>query len=71
MKLKFSDKYREQFKVFLEPILATACSHEGKKLKLSRSKFIRYAVIKLLIEKDYPLKDITNKFNDFYRVITT
>ena len=69
MKANFADKFRNDYKIYLEPLLATACMHEGKKLKLTRSKFIRYAVIRLLIEKGYPLKNITSKFNDFYKVI--
>ncbi len=71
MKAKYSDKFRESYGVYLEPILATACTHEGEKLKLTRSKFIRYAVIKMLIEKGYPLNTMSSKFNDFYRPVCT
>jgi hypothetical protein len=66
----FSDLIRKDYKGYMEPLLLTACDHEAEKLGITRSKFIRYAVIKLLIEKKYPLKDISNKFNDFYKGIT-
>jgi hypothetical protein len=33
------------------------------------TRFVRYAVIRLLIDKKYPLKSISNKFNEFYRGI--
>ena len=33
----------------------------------TRSKYIRYAVIRALIADGYPLKDITDKFNAFYK----
>jgi hypothetical protein len=67
----FSDLFRKDYKGYMEPLLLTACDHEANKLGITRSKFIRYAVIKLLIEKEYPLKSISNKFNAFYRGITT
>jgi len=71
MKANFTDKFRIGYKGFMEPLLLTACKHEGEKLGISRSKFLRYAAILLLIEKEYPLKTISNKFNDFYRAIRT
>ena len=61
-----SDILRSDFKIYLEPVLARACEHEGAKLKITRSKYIRYAVIRALIEDGYPLKNISNKFDDFY-----
>jgi len=67
MKLKWSDKIRNDYKIYLEPILATACKHEGEKKGITRSKYIRYCVIRCLIEDDYPLNKITDKFNPFYK----
>jgi hypothetical protein len=69
MKLNDSDKIRVSYNGFMEPCLLTACKHQGSKLKISRSKYIRYAVIKKLIEDGYPLNHISNKFNMFYQVV--
>ena len=71
VKANFTDLFRVQYKGYAEPLLLTAAEHQGKKLKkkISRSKYIRYAVINQLIRDGYPLKNITNKFNDFYRAI--
>ena len=72
MKANFSDKFRESFKVYLEPLLATGCKHQAGKTKCrTMSKYIRYSVINQLIRDGYPLKEISNKFNDFYRGMTT
>jgi len=71
MKANFTYKFRTDFRVYLEPLLATACKHEANKTKCrTMSKYIRYAVINQLIKDGYPLKDITNKFNAFYRGVT-
>ena len=69
MKANFTDKFRTDYKGYMEPVLLTACNHVAEKMGITRSKLIRYAVIKLLIEKEYPLKRISNKFNAFYRGI--
>jgi len=63
---KLSDKIRCDYKIYLEPILAYGCEHQGRKLKISRSKYIRYAVIRALIQDGYPLSRITGKFQKFY-----
>ena len=65
---EWSDKFRNDYKIYLEPLLATACKFEGKKLNITRSKYIRYCVLRCLIEDGYPLKDITNKFDKFYKI---
>jgi len=70
MKANFTDIFRNSYKIYIEPLLATACIHQGGKLKISRSKYIRYAVINQLIRDGYPLKSISNKFNAFYKGIT-
>ena len=69
MKANFSDTFRVDYKGYMEPILLHALNHEAGKIGITRSKLIRYAVIKLLIEKGFPLKSLSNKFNDFYRGI--
>ena len=67
MELEWSDKIRNDYKIYLEPLLSTACNHEGKKIGITRSKYIRYCVIRCLIKDGYPLNKITNKFNKFYK----
>jgi len=69
MKANFSDTFRVDYKGYMEPILLHALNHEAEKMGITRSKIIRYAAIKLLIEKEYPLMKLSNKFNDFYRGI--
>jgi len=66
MRLKWSDKLRCDYKIYLEPILANGCEHQGNKLGITRSKYIRYAVIRALIQDGYPLDKITDKFQKFY-----
>jgi len=59
---------REKYPVYLEPVLASAAEHIASKSKIrTRSKYIRYAVIRALIADGYPLKEVSSKFNDFYR----
>lgn len=71
MKAVFSDKIRIEYGVYLEPILSTASKHEGEKCGLSRSEYIRQALIEKLIRDDYPLSSITGKFNEFYKGMTS
>ena len=66
-----SDILRKDYKGYMEPILLSACNHEANKLNITRSKYIRYAVINQLINDKYPLKAISNKFNAFYKGITS
>lgn len=71
VKANFSDKIRVDFRVYLEPVLATASKHQASKTKCrTMSKYIRYAVINQLIQDGYPLKSITSKFNAFYKGFT-
>ena len=67
MRLRNSDKIRNDYKIYLEPILATACEHKGNNLNITRSKYIRYFVIRCLINDGYTLNKITDKFNKFYK----
>jgi hypothetical protein len=67
MKIKTSDSFRVDYKGYMEPILLTACEHQAKKCGAStRSKYIRYAVIRALIQDGYPLNKLSNKFEKFY-----
>jgi len=68
---KWSDKIRIQSKFFAEPILLTAAEHQGNKhvKKLSRSKYIRLALIEKLFRDEYPLSEISSKFNGFRRAM--
>lgn len=70
-KPNFSDLLRIKCESWLEPCLITACNCEAERMNITRSKFIRYAVIMMLINKGYPLKRISNKFNAFYNMVTT
>ena len=67
----YSDLSRRDYKGYMEPLLLTACDHVAGMMGITRSKFIRYAVINMLIKKEYPLKRMSNKFNAFYRGMTT
>lgn len=66
----YSDISRKDYKGYMEPVLITGCDHQSKKLKITRSKYIRYAVINQLIKDGFPLNKISNKFNAFYRGIS-
>lgn len=67
-KPNFSTVLRKDYKIFLEPLLATACGHMALKIGCrTRSKYIRYAVIRALISDGYPLKEVSNKFDTFYK----
>jgi hypothetical protein len=66
-KPSFSTALRKDYKIFLEPLLASACEHVALKIGCrTRSKYIRYAVIRALIMDGYPLKEVSNKFDAFY-----
>lgn len=67
--LQFDDKLRYAKKTFIENLLSTGCGVQGKKLRLSRSKYIRYAIINQLIRDKYPLSEFTDKFDPFYKVL--
>jgi len=62
----FSIVLRQDYKIYLEPLLATACKHIASKKGLTRSKYVRFAVINQLISDGYPLENIEyNKFGAF------
>lgn len=67
----YSDLLREEYKGFMEPILLTGCNHQSDKLGITRSKYIRYAVINQLIRDGFPLKAKSIKFNAFYMGISS
>jgi len=66
----YSDISRQNYKGYMEPVLLSGCVHQANKLKITRSKYIRYAVVNQLIRDGFPLKNISNKFNAFYRGMT-
>jgi hypothetical protein len=64
MKISWSDKITKDYRVYLEPILATACLHQSKKCGLrTMSKYIRRAVIRSLKDDGYPLDIVSSKFS--------
>lgn len=67
MKCKKSDILRTDFKIYLEPVLASACDHQALKEGCrTRSKYIRFAIIRALIQDGFPLKEVSKKFDIFY-----
>lgn len=63
-----SDVIREGYKGYMEPLLLQACEHQAKKCGArTRSKYIRYAVIRALILDGYPLNKLSKKFGAFYK----
>lgn len=68
MKANFSDVCRVDYKGYMEPILLTAANHEAEKRGITRSKYIRFAVINQLIHDRYPLNKVSDKFNKFIEI---
>ena len=63
MKLCWSDKVRSDYRVYLEPVLATAASHMAERVGCrTRSRYLRRAVIIALIRDGYPLGAVSGKF---------
>lgn len=59
------DRLREDYPVYLEPILARACSEMAVKLKLrTRSRYLRRATVLALLHDGYPLNAVTDKFRN-------
>ena len=70
MRLNFNDRIRIDYKGYMEPLLLSACQHMANKIGCkTRSKYIRYAVIRALIIDKYPLNKISKKFDSFYNYI--
>jgi len=67
MRLEWSDKIRKDYKIYLEPLIASACDFKGKQKGLTRSKYIRECVIRCLIVDGYPLNKVSDKFNNYYK----
>jgi hypothetical protein len=60
---KWSDKIRKDYRVYLEPVLATACAHQAEKIGVrTMSRYIRRAVVFMLKADGYPLDMVTEKF---------
>lgn len=63
MLLTNSDMIRKDYRVYLEPVLATACSHQAMKVGVrTMSRYIRRAVVYMLKMDGYPLDSVTRKF---------
>jgi len=61
-----TDLVRLDYKVFLEPVLARGCEAMAKNVGcVTRSKYVRYAVIRALIADGYPLGSVSGKFDKF------
>lgn len=61
-----SDCLRMDYKIHIEPLLARACNLMAEKIGCrTRSKYIRYAIIRALIQDKYPLEKVSQKFNPF------
>jgi hypothetical protein len=70
MKATWNDTGRVDFRVYLEPVLATACKHQsGKCGAKTMSKYIRYCVIRGLIIDGYPLDKVSDKFDPFVNAL--
>jgi hypothetical protein len=66
---QFDANLRYEIKLFLEKLLITACNHQAKKLGITRSKYGRYAIINQLLRDGYPLKEFSDKFDDFDKLL--
>jgi hypothetical protein len=63
MKARWSDKIRRDYRVYLEPVLATAAAHQAGKVGVrTMSRYIRRAVVLALKADGYPLDSVTPKF---------
>jgi hypothetical protein len=70
MKAIFSDKIRKDYRVYLEPVLATASKHQALSVNCkTMSRYIRRAVIMQLIRDGYPLGSVSKKFIKYQEVI--
>ena len=70
MNYQNNDKQRIDYKGYMEPILLNACNIMANKSGAkTRSKYIRYAVIRALIKDGYPLNKLSTKFDKFYNKI--
>ena len=69
-KPNYSDIFCQDYKGYMEPILLTGLNHIAEKRKTTRSKLLREISIIFLIENDFPLKVMSNKFNDFNKGMT-
>jgi len=58
-----SDRFRKDYRVYLEPVLATACAHQAGVIGVrTMSRYIRRAVVLALKADGYPLDSVTSKF---------
>ena len=66
----YSDILCADYKGYAEPVLLTGCWHNAQKKKMTRSEYIREAIIEKLIRDKFPLRFISSKFNEYYKGIT-
>ena len=65
MKALMSDIIRKDYRVYLEPILASACTHQAGVVGIrTMSRYIRRAVVLALKADGYPLDSVTSKFRN-------
>jgi hypothetical protein len=65
-----SDAARVQYNGYMEPLLLTGAAHIASRLGITRSKYIRFAVIRALIRDGYPLGRMSSKFKEFYKYMS-
>jgi hypothetical protein len=63
MKAKLSDRICKDYRVYLEPVLTTACAYQATVVGVrTMSRYIRMAVVYMLKTDGYPLDKVTRKF---------
>jgi len=66
----YSDRIRKDYRVYLEPVLATASAHQAGVVGCrTMSRYIRRAVVTQLIRDGYPLGSVSEKFEKYQQVI--
>ncbi len=66
---QYRDNTRKDYKIYLEPVLNTGCKARGSVLGITKSKYVRYCVIRCLIMDGWPLNKISSKFDEFYKLL--
>ncbi len=66
---QYRDNIRKDYKIYLEPVLNTGCKTKGKEYEISKSEYARLCIIRCLILDGFPLSELTNKFNEYYKML--
>jgi len=70
-----SDKIRKDYRVYMEPVLASACKEQAVKIGIrTMSRYVRRAVVLTLKSDGYPLDEVTKRFrkvNVLHKGVTT